>query len=240
MIKLTKQQFKNRERIEAWLKGEPFPENSRDKHPSVPNLSREDVFNQYTPLYVQEQGAYMTPPVMASSLGRYINGTGGGDVLEPCAGIGNLVAVVPGSWDVTAYELDQERYQIGSRLFPDAEWHHLSPFEHYDRLHSRFDLVLMNPPFNVVWATTDAIAVSKSGAKKSEHLFLDLAVNAMRPYGVGLFIAPFNYFEKLPKAPAKWVGERGIWKDLGTLPGEFALTKIEVHGWLFVRNDVDC
>ena len=36
-MKLTKVQRKDRDRIEAWLKGEPFRENSRSK-PEIPDL----------------------------------------------------------------------------------------------------------------------------------------------------------------------------------------------------------
>ncbi len=61
MIKLTKVQLKDKDRIDAWLKGEPFKENSRDKHPQVPQLTTEQVFEQFVPEWIQENGAYFTP-----------------------------------------------------------------------------------------------------------------------------------------------------------------------------------
>lgn len=244
MIKLTKAQAKNRDRIDAWLNEIPFKENSRDKHPSVPTLTRAEVFEQYVPMYVQEHAAYMTPPIMAETLIEFAQAQkahieSAYSVLEPCAGIGNLIAPIDRyGFIITAYELDQERYQIGSRLFPHETWYQDSPFEHYDKLHSRFDLVVMNPPFNIKWATSQALEVCKSGAKKIEHLFLELAVHALRPNGQALMIAPATYFETLPKKDANlWVMGRGEWMDLGTLPGAFQFTKITVHGWLYTRND---
>jgi hypothetical protein len=36
-MKLTKPQQKNNARVYAWLRGEPFAENSRDKRPKVPS-----------------------------------------------------------------------------------------------------------------------------------------------------------------------------------------------------------
>jgi len=111
-----------------------------------------------------------------------------------------------------------------------------SPLTDLDQIEGQYDYVVMNPPFNIKWATYEAQSVSVSGATKSEHLFLELAVRALKPGGQAAVIAPHNLFDKLPRAAQSWFEKRlSLEAQFGPLPGEFELTKIKVHGFIFTR-----
>ena len=121
MIKLTKQQMKEKDQIAAWLDGKPFKKNSRDKDPQVPVLSVEDVLNTYTPQYISDGGKFYTPLLMSEEFVGHLNIFTGMQILDPCAGIGNLLfPVYANSVKIDAIELDEEACKIGSKLFPDV------------------------------------------------------------------------------------------------------------------------
>jgi len=78
----------------------------------------------------------------------------------------------------------------------------------------------------------DARSRSLSGAKRGEHLFLELALRALKPDGQALIIAPENLIVGLPKGAAKFFAAHGAAETQLPLPGKFALTNIAV--WAFV------
>ena len=212
MVKLTKAQIKDRDRIEAWINGEPFKENSRDKHPQVPALNVGQVLETYVPLYISDGAKFYTPLEMGEYIWERISHIiePGQRILEPCAGIGNLVALpyeytidgqIKQDMDVDedfeplriiAVELDQEAYKIGAKLFPDAEWIHGSAFEEVPAMFGTFDHVLMNPPFNITWATGSGAEMSGGLCKKSEHMFLYLAMQALKEAGMRTLSPPIT------------------------------------------------
>lgn len=240
--KLTKRQRKDRDRILAWLEGKEFRENSRAK-PAVPQLSVGTVLEFYVPPDVTGAGQFFTPPEMARALLSYMdyprfNGDGV-RILDPCAGIGHLLfpfADLTIGWDLVAYELEEECVEIGRKLFPWIEWHWEIPFDHAERLEDQFDYVVMNPPFNTRRGTMPGIDMADGVCIKSEHVFLMLAVRACKPGGQIGVIAPYNYCDRLPKKLKGWLDDKAeMMYDLGQLPGEFALSSISVHGFIFER-----
>ena len=77
-------------------------------------------------------------------------------------------------------------------------------------------------------------------SSKSEYMFLELALRALKANGLACVIAPYNYYDKLPKKLRAWVDDRVMdFADLGELPGEFRFTGIRVHGWMIYRNSYD-
>lgn len=242
MIKLTKAQRKDRNRIEAWLNNEPFKENSRDKNPQVPDLSADDVLNTYVPQFISDGGKFYTPPAMAEELAEHLIIEDGMRILEPCAGIGNLLAPVTrlhpdSSVVIDAYELDEEACGIGRKLFPEVNWINSTPFDNLEAITGQYDLVLMNPPFGTKWGTYQGESMSEGRAKRSEHFFLELALRALKPGGTLLVIAPYNYLSGIPKKMKAWVTEfAGASEDLGKLEGDFRFTKITVRGWKIERS----
>jgi SAM-dependent methyltransferase len=248
-VKLTKVQLKNQERIEAWLKGVPFRENSRDKHPQVPDLNLEDVLEQFCPPDIRGAGQFYTPLDMASQALSYIAPFDGARILDPCCGIGNLLyPFLPdaGRIHVDAYELERECVEVGRKLFPWAHWRHAIPFDHLDELEGRYDFVVMNPPFGTVRGMVPGENMSQGRAKRSEHIFTELAVRALKSGGQAVMIVPSQgvyrpaFHNLMPKKMAEWFGKRAtvVYHDTG-LPGEFQFTHINVEALVFERTNYD-
>jgi SAM-dependent methyltransferase len=241
--------LKNQERIEARLKGVPFRENSRDKHPQVPDLNLEDVLEQFCPPDIRGAGQFYTPLEMAAQALSYIAPFDGARILEPCAGIGNLLyPLLPDKeWiQVDAYEMEGECVQVGQKLFPWVRWHHAIPFDHLDELEGRYDFVIMNPPFGTVRGMVPGETMAQERAKRSEHIFTELAVRALKPGGQAVIIVPSQgerapaFHERLPKKLAAWFEPRAVMVYRDTwLPGEFQFTHMSVEALVFQRTDYD-
>jgi hypothetical protein len=166
-----------------------------------------------------------------------------GMLLEPCAGIGGLIQPLyhhikqDGLW-VVAYELDPEAFEIGRRLFPLVEWHLASPFDEWEQLQGYFDTVLMNPPFSVLFGTSSGDRMVDGRCKKSEHMFLELALRALKPGNDAHVVAPYSYVDRVPKKERAWMSQyMDSFTDRCELDGEFNHTKIKVNHWIIHRND---
>ena len=146
MRRLTKRQIKDNERIQAWLQGVPFKENARDKNPKVPELTIDDVMETYTPRDISGSGQFFTPFVMGVHLISHQLFPVGAKVLEPSAGIGNLIHALhqtyppaDDGYEITAFEIDDECMRIGQRLHSTVDWRLGSPFAYIEELAGRFD-----------------------------------------------------------------------------------------------------
>lgn len=245
MVRLTKAQAKQRERVEAWINGIPFKENARDKNPQVPQFTLEQLLEGYVPQDISGGAKFYTPLQMADDLFENFRQVfpirRDAMVLEPCAGIGSLLYPLynyvfddHSGDNVFAVELDKEAYEIGKRLFPSVNWINKSFYE--CDFSGMFDLVYMNPPFNILWATYEAAEVCSSGATSSEHYFLERAIHSLNKGGYALIIAPFNYLDKMPKAMKAWANNNfEVVRKFGQLEGVFQFTGVKVNGFLLQR-----
>jgi SAM-dependent methyltransferase len=253
MGKLTRVQIKDRDRVLAWLKDQPFRESSREK-PAVPVLTPLDVFDQYIedPYSMSQYGAFYTPQETANdlierafnTLPELYDSDSPVNIIDPCAGIGSLLF----AWTqrfapetVTAIELSYESAAVGQKALPAYGWRNEDAFgKLWDEDVARYDLVIMNPPFgngNII-PCDDGVSKSKWGAKKAHHLFLELAARLLIPDGILLVIGPYNLFESLPKSMADFTGKMfSEFHTLGQLDGEFKETGIRVHGYALIRSN---
>ena len=242
-IRLSKRQLTERDRVLAWLENKPFTTSARSK-PVVPVLTPVQVREKYAPLDPQSTGQFFTPDSMTEQFLARIEDTGlilDGSILEPCAGLGSLIAPLEDKGlKVTAYELDQTCAKIGERLAPWATWVQDNPFDHMVEIEGQFDWVIANPPFGTRWGLYSAEQVCKSGATRSEHMFLELTLRALKPGGYAAFIAPQTFQSTGTKKFRQWLQENGaiINEDGFPLNGEFALTKINVCLFLIERLGV--
>lgn len=242
-FKLSKQQIKNNQIIDAWLDGEPFKMNSQDKHPQVPVLTPWEVRKMYTPLYPGDSGQFFSTQVIANEFGDFVAHDLGIDVtgktiLEPSAGLGALVEWTKDFAEkVVCYEADRKLVEIGRKIEPWIEWVQNSPFDpqYWPEMEGQFDLVFANPPYGTTWAMLEADEFCKSGAKRSEHRFLELALRALKPGGIAVFIAPVNFIEKMPKAMQEWAKENLHIGPSRPVEGQFDLTNISTTIFTFLK-----
>lgn len=225
MAKLTRKQNEARNAILAWLDG--------GKH-----LEHKYVLNNYVPQDITEGGKYYTPIPIADELIKRVQPylLPIVRVLEPCAGIGHLIYSMPATWDVDAYELDQEASRIGCKLFQHVHWFiELSPFTDWDLIEGEYDLAIMNPPFNANLGMNEAH--KRSDARwhfKSEYKFLELAVHALDEGGILAVIGTQLFLNNSPKplAEALWT-QLEILEDPTHLDGNFTFAGIDVYSYLF-------
>lgn len=101
-------------------------------------------------------GFFETPYPLAALMGRVGGVRPGTRLLEPSAGRGNLVRLLPGGVKITAVELRDDNRQALQRLVPDATViagdflqtdFGPRPSASLQDQGSKFDTVLMNPPF---------------------------------------------------------------------------------------------
>jgi len=245
--RLTKAQQKNRNRILAWLDGQPFRENSRDHNPQVPNLSIKRVLDEYIPPDVTGAGQFFTPLEAAKAvilMDNAFHPQPGDLILDPCAGIGHLLYPLQqwsGRVHMDTFELEDECVRIGQRLFPWANWHCQIPFSVMDSIKGRYDYVICNPPFGIQRGMSAGDRMCEGRCHRSEHIFLELCIRALKPKGQAIILAPYNYLTRLPKAAKPWLNANAVLEhSWGPLPGEFALTKMRIHAWYFSRLDTAC
>lgn len=244
MRKMTKAQCKNNDRIMAWLNNKPFRENSRAKA-EVPVLDILDVLEQYTPPDVTGAGQFFTPLEMGEALIGYMdipwyNGEGA-RILDPCAGIGHLLYPIarhlPDA-QIVAVEIEEVCVKIGQRLFPNIEWHWEIPFEMVEAMENSYDIVVLNPPFNTRRGMYPGEEMCNGLCTKSEHIFLAFAAHVLKPGGQVGIIAPYNYIDRFPKAFSRWIDSQLLLEHTwGPLPGEFACSSIQVHGYIFSKRE---
>ncbi len=225
-MKLTRKQREIRGKIEGWLAGEI-------------DLSIEYVLENYFPFWDGTLlGEFHTPPVMAQWVSDNISFADGSRILDPCAGIGSLLwPLMNRGYRLEAIELSQEADQVLRRLFPSLDVLHADAFDHMERIEGTADSVLMNPPFGAAVASLDvAREICRSGVKLSQHLFLELAVRALKYNGTGVIIGPYNLIDRIPKKAKIWFEEHmTLEHQHKNLPGEFLHTKILVDAFCIRR-----
>ncbi|MBL4590345.1 MAG: hypothetical protein JKY96_00140 [Phycisphaerales bacterium] len=122
-------------------------------------------------------GAFFTPKSTARDFSLEVRT--GGAIVDLCAGIGSLVfdLVVQADYeqqdiDITCIELNRDYYDIGRKLFPEANWilGDITDFKlwsklGFDPLNKRFDQAISNPPFGNIKTTIDTMPISYEGGQ---------------------------------------------------------------------------
>lgn len=136
------------------------------------------------------QTSFFTPPDVITGIYKLLMklGFNGGNVLEPAAGIGHFIGLLPEDiaddthW--TAIERDPTSAAIASALYPEANVLNCS-FEKSVLSNEYFDLVIGNVPFNEV-APVDPIFNAPNFS--THNYFLVRSLAALRPGGIAALI----------------------------------------------------
>ena len=232
--RLTKAQQREVLRIVHWFYGRPFRARARDKA-EVPQMTREEVLERFIGRDVSGAGMYWTPIGVAEDVVGYLNPTPDMRILEPAAGVGHLLYAMEayGVAEVVAYDICNTNVALGARLFPWAAWRWGTPFEELDSLRGQFDAVVMNPPFGTRRGMYAAEQWSRWGAKRSEHLFLELALECVRPGGQVVMIGPATFLYNMPRRVRHGLDERAVVELEMPLAAQFALTGVRTGLFIF-------
>lgn len=121
-----------------------------------------------------------------------LNGGGGGGgrplrVLEPSAGIGNFIGLMPDGYNaqVLAVELDPTTAAIARYLYPHS-WHINNAFQNAELKDACFDLVVGNPPFGKQTLYDPNFPELRNFS--IHNYFLAKSLNLLRPGGIGAFV----------------------------------------------------
>ncbi len=230
MKKMTKAERRDRALIDQWLAGEI-------------ELEREFVLENYIPTYDPlPMGEFYTPPKIANQALSMLFYTKGALVLDPCAGTGSMSSFFAEShpdwgYELDTYEISQDAYSVYNRLYPDVSSTYGDAFDHWDKFVGQYSYVVMNPPFGAVAGMETAREFCVSGAKRSEHCFLELATKAIGAGGHIIAIAPPEFMRSLPSKAKKWFDQRLHVEHQSQLKGRFKLTGIKVDVFVIHRQE---
>lgn len=163
--------------------------------------------------------AHYTPGNIIVSLWNLVERLGfkGGKVLEPAAGVGNFLGLMPSHLsaksNIAAYELDVITGRILSQLYPDV----LVKVTGYENSKDRgFDLIMTNVPFG---QTAPYDPVNKGLSKFSLHnYFISKGIKQLKPGGLGIFITSYTTMDSGASAKFReWVGSEGNADFIGAI-----------------------
>lgn len=157
-------------------------------------------------------GAFFTPTHVAKFIWEilYDRLPNQPKVLEPSVGAGVFLEHAPNDAEITGLELDVTSSKVTSLLYPNADIILGDALLHNKR--DYYDLVIGNPPYGVPiefepiedeeWITGSKAKNMRKG--KSEVLFIELAIKAVKVGGYVAFVLPMgisygNYADKLRK-----------------------------------------
>jgi hypothetical protein len=203
--------------IMAWVRGE------REDL----SLTTRAVLDRYTPPDIKGSAQYFTSPetgmAVLEPLRLWLPASQKLWVLEPCAGIGHLIYLLRDLRQhlvVDAYEVEAECVQVGRKLFPWANWQANMPFLAMDAIEGRYDLVLCNPPIGIRQGMALARPVCQGRCGRSEHVFLEISIRALKPGGQAVILGPENFLDKWPARLRTWLADQVEPVDcFGPLPG---------------------
>lgn len=157
-------------------------------------------------------GAFYTPTHVAKFIWDILKAKGlppTAKVLEPSVGSGVFLEHAPDDAVITGLELDETSSKVTSLLYPNAEIVLGDALTHDKR--NYYDVVIGNPPYGVqctfepsdgadAWVSGSLAKGQRKG--KSEVLFIELAIKAVKVGGYIAFVLPKginfgNYAEKL-------------------------------------------
>ncbi len=200
---------------------------------------RQRMLREYIPPWhaVNGKAAHLTPPEMAQALVQQVASLiPGARVLEPCAGIGNLVEEIGqyGPAEIHAWEWEAEMIAIFRILHPDITAQQANMWATWQEHEAAFDLIITNPPFGDTAGRGTGKGLEFNG-KMAEFLSIEAIVRLLKPCGTAALILPSMAFGGNRWGPMnRWMEEQGVsvTGDFRLPNVPFAFTKAAVKGFL--------
>ena len=214
--KLSRPQKMINAQIRAWVQGD------------GPEIPIQKVLEGYTPPDIKGSGQYFTSleigvAALENLQMRVPTSPNKLRGLDPCAGIGHFIYQVIFLRPIMtfdAYEIEGECVEIGRKLFPWVNWIHEMPFLAMDQIEGQYDLVLCNSPIGIKRGVAAGKMMCKNRCSRSEHIFLELSLRALKPGGQAVLLGAANYLDNCPARLRDWITERQfkLAPPLGPLP----------------------
>lgn len=148
--------------------------------------------DEYAKARRSTQDAHFTSETVIRGIYQGLNTLGlreGGPlrVLEPSAGIGNFMGLMPEGYNAQflAVELDPTTAAIGRYLYPHS-WHINNAFQNAELKDACFDLVVGNPPFGKQTLYDPNFPELRNFS--IHNYFLAKSLSLLRPGGIGAFV----------------------------------------------------
>ena len=133
----------------------------------------------------------------------------GGKILEPSAGTGNFIGLMPKSIrsgsKITAVELDPITSSIAKQLYPDQNVVSMG-FESVFLAPDSYDLAIGNPPFG----DQTLFDPNNTDLKKFtiHNFFFAKSLKSLRPNGILAMVVSSSMMDKIGSAQREWMNER--------------------------------
>lgn len=235
--KTTKIQKLTNGQIMTWL---------RDR--DIKDIPVREVLEKYLPPDIKTSGQYFTSIEMGTEALEKLRLRLPSPpmklrILDPCAGIGHLVYLVSFLRPIIcfdAYEIETECVEIGRKLFSWVCWFAQMPFVVMSDVEGKYDLVLCNPPIGIKRGMDLGKMMSETHCSRSEHIFLELSIRALKPGGQAVILGPVSYMDSRPARLKTWMDERVIITSrLGPLPGSNQYSKVPLYAYYLTRKGGD-
>ncbi len=191
------------------------------------------------------QDAHYTSQTVVSAVYEALRhlGVQGGKFLEPAAGIGNFVGLMPQSGrsrsKFTAVEIDQTSSAIAKQLYPTQNVVN-SGFHEMTIAPGSFDVAIGNPPFGS--KTLFDPNHSELRNFSIHNYFFAKSIKALRPNGILAMVVSSSMMDKRGEAQREWIAERAELIGAIRLPNtafrENALTDVTTD-IIFLRKRED-
>lgn len=201
--------------------------------------------DEYAKARRSTQDAHFTSETVIRSMYQGLNTLGlrdGGPlrVLEPSAGIGNFMGLMPEGYDAQflAVELDPTTAAISTYLYPKAR-HLNNGFQNIELQRARFDLVVGNPPFGKQTLYDPNFPELRNFS--IHNYFLAKSLNLLRPGGIGAFVVSRFFMDAADPTARAHIAEYADLLGAVRLPEtafrQNALTDVTTDILFFRRHD---
>lgn len=155
---------------------------------------------------------YTAPDVISAMWDMAVRlGFKGGNVLEPAAGVGHFIGLMPPELaDRTkahAVELDDLSGRITRLLYPEADVQ-VTGFQTADLADNSIDLAISNVPFANVPVSDKAIEAMGGPVDNLHDYFFGKTLTKLRPGGLAMFITSAFTMDKGNATNRRWLAER--------------------------------
>ncbi len=178
-----------------------------------------------------------------------------GKVLEPSAGTGNFLEVLPNPKNITAFELDPLNYEIANKRVPGIKYFYNNYFETAFLKPERFtqklprnqvtwlkdypfDLVIGNPPYGK-YKNLYSSHFKTLKFKQTELFFMYQSMRLLKPGGLLVFITASSFMrnDKTYKHEKEMIGQYAEFVDAYRMPKVFKNTSVPTDILIFRRNE---